>query len=43
VKYEKALQAGKYVWIVHGTRDETQRAQALLDLTQHQSLTAHIS
>jgi uncharacterized membrane protein len=43
VKYETALQAGKYVLIVHGTRAETDRAQALLDLTQHQGLTAHIA
>ena len=43
VKYETALQAGKYVLIVHGTPDETHRAQALLELTRHQGLTAHIS
>jgi uncharacterized membrane protein len=43
VKYETQLQAGKFVLIVHGTPDETQRAQALLELTQHQGLTAHVS
>jgi uncharacterized membrane protein len=41
VKYETQLQAGKFVLIVHGTRDETDRATALLDLTQHQGLTTH--
>jgi len=41
LKYETELQAGKFVLIVHGTSDETQRAQALLELTQHQGLTAH--
>ncbi len=43
VKYETELQAGKFVLIVHGTPDETNRAHILLDLTQHQGLTAHIA
>ena len=41
VKYETELQAGKFVLIVHGLDYEVEQAQALLELTQHQGLTAH--
>ena len=41
VKYETELQAGKFVLIVHGTGAEIDRAHSLLELTQHQGLTAH--
>ncbi len=41
LKYETELQAGRFVLIVHGTRAEIDRAHSLLELTQHQGLTAH--
>ena len=41
VKYETELRAGKFVLIVHGTRNEIDRAHSLLELTQHQGITAH--
>jgi uncharacterized membrane protein len=41
LKYETEIQAGKFVLIAHGTPEEISRAKALLELTQHEGVTAH--
>jgi hypothetical protein len=41
LKYETALGAGKFVLIVRGAAEDAGRAKSLLELTQHEGLTAH--
>ena len=39
--YETEIQAGKFVLIAHGTREEIVRNRALLELTDHLGVTEH--
>ena len=41
LKYETELQAGKFVLIAHGTPEEIERAQSILETTAHEGVTAH--
>ena len=41
IKYETELQAGKFVLVAHGTRDEVARARALLEHTSHSGVTEY--
>lgn len=41
IAYERELAAGKFVLIVHGTREETAKASSLLQLTSHEGVTEH--
>jgi hypothetical protein len=41
LKYETVLAAGKFVLIVRGPAEDAGRAKSLLELTQHEGLTAH--
>lgn len=41
IAYERELAAGKFVLIVHGTREETARAKALLQLAGHEGVVEH--
>jgi uncharacterized membrane protein len=41
LKYETEVQAGRFLLIAHGTKEETDRARAILELTHHSGITAH--
>ena len=41
IKYETALQAGKFVLIAHGMPEEIDRVKSLLELTEHEGLSDH--
>jgi uncharacterized membrane protein len=41
LNYESEIQAGKFVLLAHGTREEIARAKALLELTNHLGVTEH--
>lgn len=41
IKYETEIRAGKFLLLVHGTKDEVSRATALLELTNHQGMAKH--
>ncbi len=42
LRYEKAIKNDKFVLIVHGSTDDTTRAQAILDRTQPETLEHHL-
>ncbi len=41
LKYERELQAGKFVLIAHGSQEDVNRARALLELTHHDGIEDH--
>ena len=41
VQYETALKTGKFVLIVHGSRDEATRAKEILNRTEPETLEHH--
>ena len=43
LKYEREIQAGKFVLLAHGTPEEVKRAKSMLDITNHMGLTEHLS
>jgi hypothetical protein len=41
LRYQTEISAGKFLLLVHGTKDEISRATALLELTNHLGMTSH--